>query len=59
EKKPCRVKNLSLSYIKESHLGTTLKVLRSEPDGDGNIFVRTQNEEGETCLEASICLEAL
>ena len=59
EKKPCRVKNLSLSYIKESHLGATLKVSRSEMDGDGNIFIRTQNEEGETCLEAMICLEAL
>ncbi len=59
EGKPCRVKSISLSYIKESHLGAALILERSEADADGNILVRTKNEQGETCLEAVVCLEEL
>ncbi len=59
ENKPCRVKGISLSYIKESHLGATLSFERSEADSDGNILVRTKNEQGEICLEAVVCLEDL
>ena len=51
-----RVGEMSLSYLKESHLGATLTVLRSEADGDGNILVRTVGEQGDTCLEAVVRL---
>ncbi len=53
---PYRVSSMSLSYIKESHLGTTLKILRSDMDAKGEISMRTLNELGETCLEAIIGL---
>ena len=52
-----RVAAMSLSYIKESHLGATLTVTRSEMQEDGTVFVRTVNEAGETCLEAVVRLE--
>lgn len=56
---PMRIKSLSLSYIKESPLGATLTVSRSEIDENGTIFVRTTNETGDTCLEACACLESI
>lgn len=51
-----RMASLSLSYVKESHLGATLTVTRSKMSNDGEIEVRTLNESGETCLDASIRL---
>ncbi len=59
EEKPCRVSKMSLSYIMESHLGATLKIYRSEPDESGNLLIRTQNEQGDICLEASVMLERI
>jgi len=56
---PMRIKSLSLSYLKESALGVTLTVSRSEIDGNGTLYVRTTNEQGETCLEACAVLEKL
>jgi len=56
---PHRIKSLSLSYLKESHLGATLTVLRGDADEDGNILVCTQNESGETCLEAMVSIEKI
>jgi acyl-ACP thioesterase len=52
-----RVKSMSLSYIKESHLGATLTVMRSERQPDGTVYVRTLGESGETCLESVVELE--
>ncbi len=57
--KPYRIKNMSLSYLKESLLGATLTVARSEMSDDGTVLVRTTNKAGETCLEASFTLEKL
>ena len=57
EKNEWRVAAMSLSYIKESHLGATLTVTRSEMAEDGTVFVRTLGESGETCLEAIVKLE--
>ncbi len=59
EEKPARVKSLSLSYLKESHLGATLKILRTGAQDDGKIYIRTTNESGEACLEAVLCLEEI
>ncbi|MBQ8407574.1 MAG: hypothetical protein IJY39_01780 [Clostridia bacterium] len=59
ESKAYTVSSLSLSYIKESHLGATLTVTRGEMREDGTIDVRTLNEAGETCLEAVVGLHAL
>ena len=56
---PMRIKSLSLSYLKESALGATLTVSRSEMDGRGTVYVRTANEQGETCLEATAVLEEI
>ncbi len=53
------VSQMSLSYLKESALGATLTVTRSEKDEDGIIAVRTLNEAGETCLEATVKLNKL
>ena len=50
-----RVCSMSLSYVKESHLGALLTLERSELS-DGKILVRTLNENGETCLDAIIGL---
>lgn len=54
---PMRIARLSLSYIKESPLGAILTVLRSEIDESGRVYIRTTNEQGETCLEACAVLE--
>ena len=43
--------------LKESALGATLTVTRSEMREDGTVLVRTLNESGETCLEAVVRLE--
>lgn len=56
---PMRIKSLSLSYLKESALGATLAVSRSAIDEDGTLYVRTTNEQGETCLEACAVLDKL
>ena len=53
------VSQMSLSYLKESALGATLTVTRSNPDENGIISVRTINEAGETCLEATVKLEVI
>ena len=56
------VSSMSLSYIKESHLGATLTVYRSQMSEDGKIDVRTTNEDMQTCLEATVqltCADAL
>ena len=56
---PYFVSGMSLSYIKESHLGATLTVTRGEMQENGTIDVRTLNESGETCLEAVVKLEKI
>ncbi len=56
ENNPCRVSKISLSYIKESHLGATLRIYRSAMNENGEILIRTINEQGETCLEADVLL---
>ena len=56
---PYLVSGMSLSYVKESHLGATLTVTRGEMQEDGTIQVRTLNEEGETCLEAVVKLSKI
>lgn len=56
---PMRIAQLSLSYLKESSLGATLTLSRSEIDENGTLYVRTTNEQGETCLEACAVLEKL
>lgn len=56
---PYFVSKLSLSYLKESPLGATLTVARSNMSEDGKIEVRTLNEAGESCLEAMISLQNL
>ena len=53
------VSQMSLSYLKESHLGATLTLTRGEMSEDGQIDVRTLNEEGEACLEAVVILQKL
>ena len=58
-KSPMRIKSLSLSYLKESALGATLTVSRSEIDESGMLYVRTTNEQGEPCLESCAVLEKL
>ena len=47
---------MSLSYLKESHLGATLTVTRGDMSEDGSIEMRTLNENGEACLEAVVKL---
>lgn len=59
ESKAYTVGALSLSYIKESHLGATLTVTRGEMSEDGRIEMRTLNESGEVCLEAVVRLTAI
>lgn len=49
-----RVSAMSITYVKESRLGTTLSISRSEKDSLGNILVRTQNNQGEVCLDALV-----
>lgn len=56
---PYFVSGMSLSYVKESHLGATLTVTRGEMQEDGTIQVRTLNEDGEACLEAVVKLEKI
>ncbi len=56
---PYFVSAISLSYVKESHLGATLTVTRGEMAEDGKIEVRTLNEAGETCLEAIVGLTTI
>ena len=53
---PYFVSAMSLSYVKESHLGSTLTVTRGEMAEDGTIQIRTLNEDGEACLEAVVKL---
>ncbi len=53
------VSQLSLSYLKESRLGATLTITRSEPDDRGLIAVRTLNETDEACLEALVKLQVI
>ena len=56
---PYTVSQMSLSYLKESPLGATLTVTRGKTSDDGIISVRTLNESGETCLEATVKLEKI
>lgn len=56
---PYFVSEMSLSYVKESHLGATLTVTRGEMAEDGTIEVRTLNDDGEACLEAVVKLTAI
>ena len=57
ENEKYRVEAMSLSYVKESHLGSMLTVMRSKMAEDGTVLVRTLNEAGESCLEAIVRLE--
>lgn len=43
---------MTLSFVKEAHYGAHLTVNRVEKDGV--YYFRTQNEAGETCLEAEV-----
>ena len=54
-----RVSAMSLSYVKESHLGAILTIERGEMSEDGRICVRTKNEDGEICLEAIVKLDKI
>lgn len=54
-----RVSSLSLSYVKESHLGATLTVTRGDRREDGCIDIRTLNDVGEACLEAVVRIERI
>ncbi len=54
---PYTVSSLSLSYLKESHLGDTLTVYRSDTGEDGTVFLRTVNSKDELCLEAVVKLD--
>lgn len=49
-----RVGAMSLSYLKESPLGATLKIMRTPIDEAGRILMRTQNAQGENCLDALV-----
>ena len=49
-----RVSAMSLTYVKESRLGATLSISRSNRDNSGGILIRTQNEQGEVCLDALV-----
>lgn len=49
-----RVSAMSLTYVKESRLGATLSIFRSKRDNSGCILIRTQNEQGEVCLDALV-----
>ncbi len=50
------VSSLSISYLKESRLGDTLTVYRSDVSEDGTVFMRTGNSKDEVCLEAVVKL---
>ena len=50
------VSSMSLSYLKEAALGEVLSVYRSDADADGVILIRTQNQEGDFCLDATVTL---
>ena len=50
---------ISLSYLKEARLGAALTVTRGEMNEDGNVEMRTLNEDGETCLEAIVKLKRI
>ena len=52
-----RVVGMTLSFLHEATYGHTLRVYRAEQEG-GYLF-RTVNEEGTTCLEATLTTEAL
>ena len=56
---PCYVSAMSLSYIKESHLGATLTVTRGKMREDRSIDIQTLNEQGEACLEAVVKLNPI
>ena len=50
-----RVNRMTLSFLREATYGHTLRVLQGE-SGEGSILMKTQNENGETCLEAEVWL---
>ena len=50
-----RVNRMTLSFLREATYGHTLRVLQGE-SGEGSILMKTQNETGETCLEAEVWL---
>ena len=54
-----RVSAMSLSYVKESHLGATLTITRGNLRDDGTVELKTLNEAGETCLDATVKLEII
>ena len=49
-----RVSAMSLTYVKESKLGSTLTVSRTTRDENNTVLVRTVNEQGEPCLDALV-----
>ncbi|MBE6548431.1 MAG: hypothetical protein E7667_06120 [Ruminococcaceae bacterium] len=50
------VSEMSLTYLKEAPLGAVLDVFCSQRE-DGRFVFKTQNKNGETCLEATVKLE--
>ena len=55
----CRLSSVSLSYLKEAHIGATLTVCRGKMNEHGLIEMRTVNESGEICLEATVGIEKI
>ena len=52
------VYDISLSYLKEAHLGDTLKISHAVRE-NGYHVLKTQNADGDTCLEALIRLSQI
>ena len=50
-----RVSGMTLSFLREASYEHTLRVLRGKSES-GSWLMKTQNEEGETCLEAEVVL---
>jgi len=52
----CRATEFTLSFLREAPFGATMKIYRA-PRPNGGFFFRTVNSLGETCMEASVCVE--
>ncbi len=51
-----QISSISLSYLKESHLGDVLK-LKRRTDENGRVLVKTENQRGEACLDAILTFQ--
>ena len=50
-----RLSSMTLSFVREAAMGHTLSVYRTKKDENTYLF-RTVDEDGNTCLEAEVCL---